>query len=387
MMIRLDFVKPMQNTPESVIADTRNSGLARWRVRLRRAMKTLPCLALALFVAVPATWAKDAAPAGDAPQAATPELVWPSPPLQPRIRYIGSISGPEDIGYKRGFFRKVWDFIRGEADDEHIVRPMAVAVDGRDRLLVADTKRGRVHIFDRSKRSYDFLRGSKWDTLRLPIGLAVDGKDHIYVADGELNKIFIFRPDGKFDRMLDTSTWLKRPSALAIDRARQRLYVVDTPAHDIKIVDLASGKLAGTIGRRGSEAGEFNFPTFLALDRNGRLAVTDSMNMRIQIFDTEGRRVSVFGKHGDGSGDFSAPKGVALDGEGHVYVSDAGFDNVQVFDETGRLLLFWGTSGQEPGKFWLPAGMLIDARNRIYVADSYNNRVQIFQYLGGHDAR
>lgn len=385
--MRLEPVKQTLNRSISVIAGTRNSRLARWRVRLHHAMKVLPCLALALFVAVPAAWADETAPAGGATQAVTPELVWPSAPLQPRIRYIGSISGPEDIGRKRGFFRKMWDFIRGETDDEHIVRPMAVAVDGRDRLLVADTRRGRVHIFDRSKRSYAFVRGSKWDTLRLPIGLAVDGKDNIYVADGELNKIFIFRPDGKFERLLDTAGWLKRPSALVIDRARQRLYVADTPAHDIKIVDLASGKLAGTIGRRGSEAGEFNFPTFLALDRHGRLAVTDSMNMRIQIFDAEGRRVSAFGKHGDGSGDFSAPKGVAMDSEGHVYVSDAGFDNVQVFDETGRLLLFWGTSGQEPGKFWLPAGMLIDAQNRIYVADSYNNRVQIFQYLGGRDAR
>lgn len=352
-------------------------------------MKILVVAAALLLTATPLR-AEEAPPAETVPQAkeqtaAAPDLVWPSPPLQPRIRYLGSVANPEDIGRKKGFWRKVWDFIRGEEADEQVARPMAVAVDGRDRLLVADTLRGRVHIFDRRQGEYSHLRGSDMESMRLPIGLAVDGQDNIYVADGELNKIFVFRPDGEFDRMLATTPWLKRPSALAIDRARQRLYVVDTPAHDIKVLDLPSGTIRSVIGSRGVERGQFNFPTFATLDRQGRLVVTDSMNMRIQIFDAEGQLVSVFGKNGDGSGDFSAPKGVALDSEGHVYVADAGFDNIQVFDETGKLLLFWGTSGQDAGEFWLPAGLLIDAQDRIYVADSYNKRVQIFQYLGERD--
>lgn len=359
---------------------------------LHQAAKIILVLAATLLLAAAPVRAEEIPSAEPAPQAreeaaAPPDLVWPSPPLQPRIRYLGSVASPEDIGRKKGFWLKVWEFIRGEEEDEQVARPMAVAVDGRDRLLVADTKRGRVHIFDRRDGEYAYLRGSDMQSMRLPIGLAVDGGDNIYVADGELNQIFVFRPDGKFDRLLDTAAWLKRPSALAIDRARQRLYVVDTPAHDVKVVDLPTGNVLSVIGRRGIERGEFNFPTYVALDRQGRLAVTDSMNMRIQIFDAAGQLVSSFGKHGDGSGDFSAPKGVALDGEGHVYVADAGFDNVQVFDESGKLLLFWGTSGQEAGKFWLPAGLLIDAQDRIYVADSYNNRVQIFQYLGDGDAK
>lgn len=343
-----------------------------------------------LLMAAPAL-SEEAVPKIDAgqikEQPAFVDIVWPSPPQQARIRYMGSISSPMDIGRKKGFWRKVWEFIRGDEDDEQLVRPMAVAIDNTDRLLVADVKRKCIHIFDRKGGDYISLYGSDYETMRLPIGVAVDGEDNIYVADGELGKIFVFRPNGKFDRMLETANWLKRPSALVIDRTRQRLYVVDTPSHDVKIVDLTSGKLNGVIGRRGVEAGEFNFPTFAALDRAGRLAVTDSMNMRVQIFDTEGKPVSAFGKHGDGSGDFSAPKGVALDSEGHIYVADAGFDNIQIFDQSGKLLLFWGSSGQEAGKFWLPAGLVIDSHDKIYVADSYNNRVQIFQYLGGNNAK
>lgn len=359
---------------------------------LQQAAKTILSVIAALLLAAAPLRAEESPAAEAVPQAkeqaaAAPELVWPAPPLQPRIRYLGSIASPEDIGRKKGFWRKVWDFIRGDEDDERINRPMAVALDSKDRLLVADTQRGRVHIYDRREGEYAHLRGSDMESMRLPIGLAVDGADNIYVADGELNKIFVFRPDGEFDRMLDTAGWLKRPSALAIDPVRQRLYVVDTPAHDIKMFDLPTGKVLKVIGSRGVERGQFNFPSFATMDRQGRLAVTDSMNMRVQVFDSEGQLVTAFGKNGDGSGDFSAPKGVALDSEGHVYVTDAGFDNLQVFDQSGKLLLFLGSSGQEAGKFWLPTGLLIDAQDRIYVADSYNKRVQIFQYLGDGDAK
>ncbi len=360
---------------------------------MRQRSITFLLFALGVLLLAPVfAWAADSMPARTESQTkesavAVSDLVWPQPPQQARIRYLGSVATPEDIGHKAGFWGKLWNFIRGEEEGEKMTRPMAVAVDSRDRLLVADAKTGRVHIFDRGKGDYDYLSGSGQQSMRLPIGLAVDDRDYIYVADGELAGIFVFRPDGKFDHMLDSAAWLKRPSALAIDQKRRLLYVVDVPSHDVKIIDLATEKVSNVIGRRGEGRGEFNYPVFATLDRKGNLAVTDSMNMRIQVFDTKGKLISVFGKQGDGSGSFAAPKGVAFDSEGHVYVADAVFDNIQVFDSSGRLLLYWGTAGQDAGKFWLPTGLFIDERDRIYVADSYNNRVQIFQYLKVQNAR
>lgn len=350
------------------------------------ALVALMMASSAVSAATEPTPAKTTNPAA-ATTAADAPLVWPAPPLPPRIRHVATISKAADIGREKGFWRKVWEFIRGEDEFEQILRPMAVATDSQERLLVADTKLKRIHIFDRRKKEYTALTGSKTETFLLPIGLAVDGRDFIYVADGERKKIYIFRPDGEFDRVLMGMSGLGRPASLAIDRAHQRLYVVDPPLHNVKIVDLASGQATGVIGKRGEGPGEFNYPSHVAVDREGRLAVTDAMNKRIQLFDAEGKPVLTFGKHGDGSGDFTAPKGVALDGEGHLYIADAGFDNVQIFDRKGRLLLYWGNSGQKAGQFWMPAGIHIDENNRIYVADSHNSRVQIFEYLGASAER
>lgn len=331
---------------------------------------------------------EQAADQATAPAAATPgELVWPSPPLAPRIRYLASLSTPADIGHEKGFWRKVWDFIRGEDEAEQVLRPMAVTTDSRERVLIADTRSRRIHIFDRLNKEYSFIGQAGDETFLLPIGLAVDGRDQIYVADGERNKIYVFQPDGKFDHVLKGTDDFVRPASVAIDRTRQRLYVIDVPRHQVKIIDLASEQEVATIGNRGDGLGDFNYPSYVALDRTGHLAVTDTMNMRIQLFDPEGKPLLSFGKQGDGSGDFTAPKGVALDSEGHIYVADGGFDNVQIFGRDGKLRLYWGSMGQQPGQFWLPTGLYIDERDRIYVADSHNGRVQVFQYLGGGDGK
>lgn len=82
----------------------------------------------------------------------------------------------------------------------------------------------------------------------------------------------------------------------------------------------------------------FNYPTFITIDRDGRLYVTDTGNFRVQIFDKEGRYIKDFGKPGNKGGFFARPKGVAIDSEGNIYVVDAMFQNVQIFNREGELL-------------------------------------------------
>ena len=46
-----------------------------------------------------------------------------------------------------------------------------------------------------------------------------------------------------------------------------------------------SGKFLKTFGKNGSGIGEFHFPTSTAVLSDGRIAVTDWGNCRIQIFE------------------------------------------------------------------------------------------------------
>ncbi|HET6923417.1 MAG TPA: hypothetical protein VFI16_09735, partial [Anaeromyxobacteraceae bacterium] len=171
---------------------------------------------------------------------------------------------------------------------------------------------------------------------------------------------------------------LTRPAGLAVDEKRGRLFVADAARHLVHVLPLAPGATARALGGRGAEPGRFNFPTHLAVDGEGRLAVCDALNFRVQIFDPELRPLHSLGQLGDGLGDLARPKGVVIDREGVVFVLEGYFDVIQAFEAQGKLLGVFGGSGVQPGRFWLAGGMALDSRGLLYVADTYNGRVQVF---------
>lgn len=310
----------------------------------------------------------------------TEALTWPPPPQEARIRYVQQVAKPEDIGRSKGLWRRFLEFLRG-AEDEQMRKPMAIAVTPAGRMVVADPAAKCLHVFDWQEGEYRRLQFAGDEALEFPIAVTTDAAESIYVVDSTRRRVFVLDFEGTLLRQYGEDDALQRPTAVVLDAARGRVYVLDTPAHDIKVFERDSGKLLQRFGERGTEPGQFNYPSHLGIDGSGRLYVTDALNGRIQVLDAQGEFLAQVGQHGDGSGDFSAPKGVAVDSSGHIYVADAAFDNVQVFDTEGRLLLFFGSSGQEPGQFWMPAGLVIDSSDRIYVADTYNKRIQVFQYI------
>ena len=142
---------------------------------------------------------------------------------------------------------------------------------------------------------------------------------------------------------------------MAIDGDRQLLYVADSKKHQVFCYSTVDGAAVRTIGRRGSEPGEFNFPTNVFVDKEGRLYVTDTLNFRIQSFDPDGKPLRAFGTLGDTPGSLNRPKGIGVDDEGHIYVADSSFNNFQIFDQAGQLLLFVGF-GRIGRRRVLPAG-------------------------------
>ncbi len=340
-----------------------------------RAISTIPALLLlgALLLSGPSVRAaEEPSRDGSAP------WVWPLPPEQPRVQHLLSFVTPQDMGARKGFFARLWEFIAGEDTVDRIRSPHGVVSDGAGRIYVADWGAGTVHLFHFAKKKYDVFRRTKLGPLVSPIGLALDGEGLLYVSDSALRRVFVF--SGTKNRQVIGDDTLLRPTGVAVDGREKRLYVVDTAGHRVAVFSL-DGRPLFSFGSRGSGEGELNYPTHIALDRNGDVYVMDSLNFRVQIFDRDGKYLSQFGGNGTGIGDFVKPKGIAVDGEGHVWVADSLRNSIQVFDRQGRLLLIFGRSGGEAGQFMVPAGITVDSADRLYVADSYNYRVQAFQYL------
>ncbi len=307
-----------------------------------------------------------------------PMIMWPSPPEPPRIKYLMSIERPKDLGIGNSFFNSLKRLFLGRSQ-ERIVKPYGVVSDEDGRIIVADPGIHMVHLFYPQKNRYIRIPKDFSERIESPIGVASDGVNRIYVTDSMSKVLKVYDMKGVLLSKIDKV--FQRPTGIAVDSQTGRIYVVDTLLHKVFIFD-RNGKQLGSFGKRGSNDGEFNYPTNIFINKDGLVYVSDSMNFRVQVFDRDGRFITRFGHHGDGSGDFSSLKGIAVDSEGNIYVVDALFDAVQIFDKNGRFLLSFGSSGKGPGQFWLPTGIFIDNKDRIYVADSYNSRVQVFQFLG-----
>jgi len=311
------------------------------------------------------------------PATAPPSRVWPSAPDEPRIAFVQELRGPVDIGQRPSAFRAFADWLTGETSESlNLHKPFAVALDEIENLCLTDTDDRLVCFADFTHRKWRRYAGVGKIKFASPVAVA-RRNGIFFVADSELAKVFAFDENGKSVFILGAP--LQRPVGLTI--AAGALYVVDSQAHAVFVFGL-DGKFRFQFGRRGTEPGEFNFPTCAAADGYSHLLVADTMNCRVQIFDLRGKFISQFGSNGDTPGHFARPKGVAADAAGRIYVVDALFDNFQIFSTGGKLLLNVGQTGVGPGGFGLPNGIAISADNRIFVADAFNHRVQVFKYIG-----
>lgn len=306
---------------------------------------------------------------------------WPEPPAQARLTYVNTITGPADLGIRRNLLGQLGELISG-ASQVRMVRPMEVVVVADGGIYVADPGVRGIHWFDRRHGRYALIQGANEEALPSPVALAATADGTVYVSDSRLAAVYVIAPGATDAVRFRLDALLARPTGIAFDNAGNRLYLADSGSHEIKVFN-RDGSLFKRFGRRGTGAGEFNFPTMVWINGKQQLLVADSLNFRVQIFDAKGNFLGQFGEAGDGAGYLAQPKGIATDSLGQVYVVDSMQHAVQIFDPAGDFLYKLGYRGEGVGEFWLPAGIFIGADDTIYIADSYNGRVQVFHYLGG----
>ncbi|MBK7404379.1 MAG: 6-bladed beta-propeller [Phycisphaerales bacterium] len=340
----------------------------------------IPAALRALALAAALGLGACSSPPGMLFEPATDSVAWPPPPDAARVRYLGQLRSADDLHAQRSGLQQFGRAIFGPGRPKGVlISPMGVATDGADRVFVADREAHAVHVYDIGRRRYSSwappeTRGGSFQ----PTAIAYT-TGRLLVTDSAGGVIHVFTAEGKYLGTLGDKL-LGRPVGLAVDPTTGDIYVADAAAHQVVVLSRDDVVLR-TIGSRGAGLGEFNFPTFVALDGERRLYVSDSLNFRVQVFAPDGTPLRQIGAKGDMPGYFSQPKGLGVDAGGRLLVVDANFEAIQIFDAAGDLLMALGQEGHGPGEFWLPVGLTIDSKQRIWVADSYNRRVQVFEIL------
>ncbi len=299
-------------------------------------------------------------------------VFYPPLPNPPRIQYLATFSGPNDITPSRSSWL---DSIVGKEneDTESIKKPYGVAASA-GRIYVADTRGGGYAVFDLQQRRFELVRGAGGGKLPKPINISLDVDGNKYVTDTSREQVVVFDKNDHYLRAYGESGEFKPGDVAVID---DRVYVTDLKHQQVQVLDKTTGKLLFKFGAPGSKAGEFVFPTNLAVGPDRHLYITDTGNFRIQKFTLDGKYVRSYGEVGSGFGQFARPKGVALDRHGRLYVVDAAFQNIQVLSAEGRLLMFFGSSGDDPESMNLPTQVVIDYDNLPFFQSYADPRFKI----------
>jgi DNA-binding beta-propeller fold protein YncE len=202
-----------------------------------------------------------------------------------------------------------------------------------------------------------------------PKGVAVGPDGKVYVSEGRANRITVFNPDGtvawSWGRAGTGDGELNEPWGIAV-APNGEIYVADTWNHRIQKFSpdgrfiTGWGGLADVNNRDPQSApGRFWGPRSIAIGRDGLVYVTDTGNKRIQVFDANGQFVRMFGTAGTDPGQFNEPTGLALDGD-DLLVTDAWNGRVQRLDRNGTPISQINVQGWEnrgvPNKPYIAAG-------------------------------
>lgn len=118
--------------------------------------------------------------------------------------------------------------------------------------------------------------------------LVIDSEGHIYLLSEETSKVYVYSANEQllfsFGHKGGAFGKMSRPRALAVDEKKKCVYIVDYMRHTVLIFDLA-GKFMYEFGGMGWSPGWFNYPTDIALNRNGELYIADLFNNRVQVLD------------------------------------------------------------------------------------------------------
>jgi DNA-binding beta-propeller fold protein YncE len=332
------------------------------------------------------------------------KLMWPNPPSITRIKWLTQFTGEkiEFAAYEKGKKKKVkqgWmdrlagtqpDAVQNEKLPFQLIRPYGVVSDSKGNIYTADQGVGAIFIFNPETKEVQLIRNGEDAHFGMINGLAIDDNDRLFVTDVKLRQVIVINPKHKEETSFGADV-LMAPAGIAVDTENRFLYVVDTQNDDVVVFDADSLKLLRRIGTPGkkhklTDPGTFALPTGVAVDSEGNVYVTDTLNNRVEIFDAEGNFISTFGKNGDGPGFLARPKGIAIDCDGHLWVVDAVQSRVQVFNREGQLLIYFGAPGAYPGQFGDPYGITVDKFNRVIVSEQFPGRLQAFRYVTDAEA-
>ena len=142
--------------------------------------------------------------------------------------------------------------------------------------------------------------------------------------------------------VMTSITFCRSPCGIAV-MSNGNFVVSDLERHTVGIYS-SEGKLVQYLGespkqsprRRKESLREFHSPSYVTVDHQDRIIISDSWNHSVKVYCKTGKLLSQLDKLGDSGGEIKYPNGVATDTQGNILIADWGSHTVSLFSSSGE---------------------------------------------------
>jgi len=174
---------------------------------------------------------------------------------------------------------------------------------------------------------------------------------------------------------------LRNPAGLAIDK-RGVMYCIDEG--NKRVIQFGADLVpVREFGGPGAASGLFGKPSFITVDNDLNLIISDDGNQRLSRYNSKLNFVdeSPFYDSDDPT-KFGYPSGVGVTEYGELWVADYQQNRIAIFNNVGDFEKFVGDFGDPGHQLRTPMKIITDKKKQFIVCDAGNSRLVIYDEYG-----
>ncbi|CAF0937182.1 unnamed protein product [Adineta steineri] len=269
--------------------------------------------------------------------------------------------------------------------------PRGIFVDKNKNLFIADYWNHHIVEWKRNVKEGQIIaggngEGNRMDQLSYPTDVIVDQQNHsIIIADCGNRRVIRYLNENQQTLIDDIDCF-----GLAMDK-HGFLYASDYKKHEVRRWKMGEYNNEGIIvaggNGKGNQLNQFDLPSFIFVDEDQSVYVTDRDNHRVMKWRKDAREGKIVAG-GNGKGwnlnQLSHPLGVIVDDLDQIYVADCNNNRIMRWcegKEEGEIVVGEKGEGNKPNQLNGPVGLSFDDEGNLYVADYINHRIQKFEII------
>ncbi|XP_077985199.1 E3 ubiquitin-protein ligase TRIM71-like [Glandiceps talaboti] len=167
--------------------------------------------------------------------------------------------------------------------------PWGLAYDKYGNLVTADRDNHRIQVFDSGWRCKKVLTFTQFKNAFKPQGIAISDDNTYFMTDCGNQQVVVCDENGHVIRCFGQNE-LNNPIGIALHHTDGNVYVCSRRSGKVEVYT-QNGKHIRTLGSQSSGQVNFKAPSFIAVDRAGRLYVTDFEHCCVYVCDVHGKQI------------------------------------------------------------------------------------------------